>query len=211
MSRSSTTCALKVDRSCARSCASPTAECTERYSGSREPSPAGIGRPARSISAHRPTAGQRHRLAARVRAGDDQRPRLARRAGRRWPPPRVPAQHQQRVAQRAQLERSVARCELRRVRVQVRGQAGRGLGLVQLRAAASSPSQDPRRPRGPPGRRAPAAPAAPPRAPATGRSRDRCPGRSAPAARRRASARTGWRCGRCPGTSARCCASTGTT
>ncbi len=134
---SSRTWALKVDRSWARSCASPTAECTEVKSGSWEPDAAGIWRPARSRTAQRPTRGEGDGLPARVGSRDHQRPHFL-------AEPDVVRHHlpapedQERMPELEQDQRPVGVLDHRGGRVQVGPELRRRLGLVELRRRIDS-------------------------------------------------------------------------
>ena len=65
-------CHENVLRLAAIDCSSPMSAKTERKTGSRDPAAAGTSSPACAISAQQPDRLERHRLAARVRARDDQ-------------------------------------------------------------------------------------------------------------------------------------------
>ena len=107
-------------------------ECTEVNSGIREPSSAGIGSPARSISAHSPTAVSVTVLPPAFGPGDHQRARVAPSARTSLATTSRALEHQQRVAQPQELQRAVGRPQLRGGRAEVGAQLRRGLGLVQL-------------------------------------------------------------------------------
>ena len=139
-----------MERSFARSPRSSTAACTSRKKGRRDPSAAATGRPARSMSAERPTA-----VMATVFPPPFGPETMSARCGRREPDVArddlLPLQGEERVAQREELEPgSATGADLRGVGVEVGGEPRGRLEHVERRRA----------PRGPRASRAAAAPSA---------------------------------------------------